>query len=32
MSPSDLIQLGTADEKAQVKSALETHKGWYHPP
>jgi type IV pilus assembly protein PilY1 len=26
---SDLIQLGTADEKAQVKSALETHKGWY---
>jgi Tfp pilus tip-associated adhesin PilY1 len=26
---SDLIQLGTADEKAQVKAALEASKGWY---
>ncbi|MGE5255046.1 MAG: pilus assembly protein [Hyphomicrobiales bacterium] len=26
---SDLIQLGTADEKAQVKAALDAGKGWY---
>jgi type IV pilus assembly protein PilY1 len=26
---TNLIQLGTAPEKAAVKSALETHKGWF---
>ena len=26
---SDLIQLGTADEKAQAKTALDASKGWY---